>query len=123
MDPNGNLVVDSGAPVVAPQPAPVAQPAPVVAAPMQQMPPAQPVMPGADPAAMPKQDGWNEFFRTLNWVEMGFMILGAAGLYYTIYYYRYKLREDKVSNMDIQRQLDELKMNVQPALKGKYKSL
>lgn len=80
------------------------------------------------PANMPpsgesSSDSINDFFKSINWMEAGFAILAALGLYYTIYYYRYKIKEGKVANSDMQRQLDELKMNVQGAMKGKYQSL
>ncbi len=61
------------------------------------------------------------FFKSLNWVEVGFSILGVAALTYVIHYYRYKLVQDKMINNELQRQIDEVKMNVQTAMKGKYK--
>jgi hypothetical protein len=68
-------------------------------------------------------DSVKDFFKSINWLEAGFSILAALGLYYTIYYYRFRIKESKVSNSDVQRQLDELKMNVQGAMKGKYQQL
>jgi hypothetical protein len=44
-------------------------------------------------------------------------------LFHTINYYRYKQKESDVANKDMQRQLDEVKMNVQSAMKGKYQSI
>jgi len=63
------------------------------------------------------------FVKSVNWIEIGFMVLGALGIIYTINYYRYKQKESDVANKDMQRQLDEVKMNVQSAMKGKYQSI
>lgn len=63
------------------------------------------------------------FFDSLNWVEVGFAILGVASLSYVIYYYRFKLQQDKMINNELQRQIDEIKMNVQSVLKDKYKKI
>jgi hypothetical protein len=51
------------------------------------------------------------------------MTLGVAGVFYTINYYRFRVKSDKTENADIQRQLDEVKMNVQSAMKGKYQQI
>jgi len=106
------VAVTSPAPTAAPLAAPVA--APTSEAPV------------SNAATMPSNSSTgsvNDFFKSINWLEAGFAILGALGLYYTIYYFRYKVKEGKVANSDMQRQLDELKMNVQGAMKGKYQSL
>lgn len=113
-------------PAVATTPAPavpVPAPAPVAA-------PATPVLNVVDMGSpMPQmQDGGmtsgsQPFFKNINLIELGFGILGAVSLYYIIYYYRFKLKQDKLINNELQRQIDELKMNLQSNLKGKYKSL
>lgn len=64
-----------------------------------------------------------EFFKSLNLMEVGLSILGVAALIYTIHYYKFKLKEDKMINNDLQKQIDEIKMNVQTAMKGKYKTI
>jgi hypothetical protein len=63
------------------------------------------------------------FFSSLNWLEVSFSILGVAALSYVIYYYRFKLKQDKLINNELQRQIDELKMNMQTNMKGKYKTI
>ena len=63
------------------------------------------------------------FFGSLNWLEVSFSILGVAALSYVIYYYRFKLKQDKLINNELQRQIDELKMNMQTNMKGKYKTI
>lgn len=90
-----------------PQPA---APAPMPAAPVVAAPPSYP-SPAAPVAAVPSTGGASnalEFLKGINWLEVTFMVLGAVGLYSTIYYYRYKLKEDKVYNYDMQRQLDKI---------------
>jgi hypothetical protein len=67
--------------------------------------------------------GIKSFFDSLNWMEVGFAILGVASLSYVIYYYRFKLQQDKMINNELQRQIDEIKMNVQSVLKEKYKKI
>lgn len=103
-------------------PAPTATPVvnPTVATPTE----APPVATSTPAQAAPSSsNSLNDFFKSINWMEAGFAILGALGLYYTIYYYRWKIKDNKVANSDMQRQLDELKMNVQGAMKGKYQAL
>jgi hypothetical protein len=63
------------------------------------------------------------FFSSINWLEIGFSVLGVAALSYVIYYYRFKLKQDKLINNELQRQIDELKMNMQTNMKGKYKTI
>jgi hypothetical protein len=69
------------------------------------------------------QGGVKGFFGSINWLEAGFAILGVASLSYVIYYYRFKLKQDKMINNELQRQIDEVKMNVQGSMKSAYKSI
>lgn len=101
--------------------APIPSPAPVPA-------PVNAPMPTSSPAPImasggTTQGGIKGFFKSLNWVEAGFMILGATALLFTIQYYRNKLKADREQRSDQQRQIDEIKMNLQSSMKGKYKSL
>ena len=73
--------------------------------------------------ATPSSNSGGSFFGSLNWLEVSFSILGVAALSYVIYYYRYKLKQDKLINNELQRQIDELKMNMQTNMKGKYKTI
>jgi hypothetical protein len=105
-------------------PTPNAAPTSQVAAPAPTTPIAPettPIM--ADGGEMDNGGGIKGFFKSLNWIEVGFSILGVAALTYVIHYYRFKLRQDKMINNELQRQIDEVKMNVQTAMKGKYKSI
>lgn len=67
--------------------------------------------------------GVKSFFQNLNWMEVGFSILGVSALAYVIYYYRFKVQQDKLINNELQRQIDEIRMNMQSNLKGKYKAI
>ena len=104
--------------ITTPAPAPAVAPTPAPAAPMVQ---AQPTM--ADGGMTSDSGGSKNFFSSLNWMEVGFSILGVAALTYVIYYYRFKMKQDKMVNNELQRQIDELKMNLQSSMKGKYKSI
>jgi hypothetical protein len=94
------LTPTTAAPVA---PAPVA--APVVAAPVMQ---AAPTM-GAAPQSSGKI---TDILKNLNWVEVGFGVLGTAALYYTIFYYKYNITMSKSFNNEIQNRVDELSMKI-----------
>jgi len=103
----------------APAAAPVAVVAPVVAPVVEAQP--TPIM--ADGGSTLDGGGVKGFFSSLNWMEVGFSILGVAALSYVIFYYRFKLKQDKMINNELQRQIDEVKMNVQTAMKNNYKTV
>ena len=63
------------------------------------------------------------FFKSISALEVIVTTLGIVAMAVLIDYYRFKRKEDKLSNDDMQRQVDELKMNVQSAMKGKYQSI
>lgn len=63
------------------------------------------------------------FFSNINWVEVGFMILGTTALLYTIFYYKVELKKNKLINNRLNKQVDELKMNLQSLMKDKYKEI
>ena len=44
-------------------------------------------------------------------------------LFYIIHYYKFKMNEDKMINNELQKQIDEIKMNIQSTMKGKYKTI
>lgn len=91
-------------PASAPAPAPVFD-TPPPAAP----PPVQFAQPGpASPYAAQKFDMW----RDINWTETLLLGLFGTAFAYVIVYYRFKLKEDKIINSDIQRQLDGHNMRI-----------
>jgi hypothetical protein len=115
-----------------------AAPAPTMEAPIASVPPIPAVTPSStipNPIEAPSatmaeggslgssKNGLSDFFNGWNWLEIGLMTLGVAGVFYTINYYRFRVKADKTENSDIQRQLDEVKMNVQSAMKGKYQQI
>lgn len=100
-----NTPVDpmAGATVAAPQP------------PQPPMPPMQPVAPVMQDGGMMQpvnNNGWSGFFRTLNWVEIGFMTLGTAAFFTMIYYYKHTLNKGKESARKMQIEIDELSAKV-----------
>jgi hypothetical protein len=111
-------------PTIEPIATPVATPTPqVVATPPTPTPTPTPTTPIMAEGGTTSEGGIKGFFTQLNWIEVGFSILGVAALSYVIYYYRFKLKQDKMINNELQRQIDEIKMNVQSQLKTKYKSI
>lgn len=107
-------------------PAPVAATPPVSTPPVAEATPPMPQSP-YEPAPI-MQDGGavgskKGFFNQVNWIEAGFAILGVTALLYTIHYYRFRAKQDKMVNNELQRQIDEIKMNVQGSMKGKYKTI
>ena len=98
-------------------PAPSGSPAPSA-------PAMQPVDTAAAPT-MPEMDdfhggtdrggkfgGLSDAFKSLNIVEIAFGILGATALFYTIYYYRFKMMANKADNTEIQNRLDDIAIKV-----------
>jgi hypothetical protein len=112
--------VDTG---TAPAPSFATPPTPVAPATAPAMPnvQAQPVM--ADGGNVSSESGVKNFFKGVNWTEVIFGALGVGALVYLIYYYRFKIQQDKLINNELQRQIDELKMNMQSKMKGNYKNM
>jgi len=100
----------AAAPAVA-APAPPVEIAPAVQAPTPQM-----------------NEGGNSVIETLkglNWVEVGFGILGTAALFYAIYYYKYSITTAKMVETRMQNQLDEINIKLadfQSVLEAKKKT-
>ena len=107
----------SVAPTPAPAPAPTPAPTPMVVA--------NPTMAdgGNISSEGGSEGGVNGFFKDFKWIEIGLLVGGIWGLASMINYYRFKLKQDKLINNELQRQIDEIKMNMQTTLKGKYKSI
>jgi hypothetical protein len=115
-----NAPIDSGVAQTAapaPTPAPVQTPAPTPA------PATAPTTPVMADGGTTSSSGIGGFFSQLNWLEVFFAVGGVAALAWVIYYYRFKLKQDKMINNELQRQIDEIKMNVQSTMKEKYKSI
>jgi len=95
---------DTAAPI-APATAPVAA-APVVAA----APQVAPQMPQNQNSG---GGGIMDVLKNLNWLEVGFGILGTAALYYTIYYYKYNITLSNTFRNEMQNKLDEVTIKMQ----------
>ena len=82
----------------------LAQPTSVPAAPAAP-PPAVPAAPAAAPAPIPEMSSSSSSsisaaLKNMNWVEVGFGVLGTAALFYTIYYYRYSTWKGKTIHLE-----------------------
>lgn len=75
------------------------------------------------PMTMSDGGSVGSFFDGWNWLEVGLTVLGVASMYYVVYYYRFKLQQDKMINNELQRQIDEIKINLKGNLKDKYQSI
>jgi hypothetical protein len=53
-----------------------------------------------------------DILKSLNWVEVGFGVLGSAALYYMIYYYKYNINTNKIVVSEMQNKIDELTIKV-----------
>jgi len=91
-----------------------------------------PVQPVSAPATSPMPimaDGGqtsssdSSFFKNINWLQVGFMILGSAALLQVIFAYKIQMQKTKLENERLGKQIDEVKMNVQSQMKGKYKEI
>jgi hypothetical protein len=102
-------------------PAPTPAPAPMPTAPAST--PMPNVVMGEGGNTEGSDSSGKSFWKSLNLFEIGFSILGVASLSYVIYYYQFKLKQDKLINNELQRQIDEIKMNMQTNMKGKYKTM
>jgi hypothetical protein len=50
--------------------------------------------------------------KSLNWIEVTFGILGAAALYYTIYYYKYNMTNGDKTRNEMQNRIDALEIKL-----------
>lgn len=48
--------------------------------------------------------------KSLNWIEIGFGILGTAALLALIQYYRYSLNQQKAFQIEVQNKIDDLEI-------------
>ncbi len=55
---------------------------------------------------------WGAYVKKLNWVEVGFMVLGTAAFLYMIKYYKYRLYADRESVKNLERKCDEIKADI-----------
>jgi hypothetical protein len=50
--------------------------------------------------------------KSLNWIEITFGVLGAAALYYTIYYYKYNMTNGDKARNEMQNRIDALEIKL-----------
>jgi hypothetical protein len=96
-------------PSVAPQVTPVVNPAPAAA-------PAPTAAPATNPEPSFNQSSSDNSLmgaiKSLNIIEVTFGILGAAALYYTIYYYRYNMTNGDKTRNEMQNRIDALEIKL-----------
>lgn len=89
---------------------PTPTPTPPIEAPQPQAP-----TPVATPTPTPQMSSGGsvtDILKEMNWIEVGFGILGTATLYYAIYYYRYNINQNKLLIEKLQNQIDDSNMKI-----------
>jgi hypothetical protein len=94
-------------PSVAPQVTPMVNPTPTAA----------PVAPTPTPSVEPNFNDSSDnslmgIIKSLNWIEITFGVLGAAALYYTIYYYKYNMTNGDKARNEMQNRIDALEIKL-----------
>ena len=88
--------------IAAPSPSPAPAP-PAAASPA----------PAPSPAASePSSSSIKELVAGLDWTEVLLGVLGTAALYYSIYYFRFQVKNVKAMNNEIHNKLDDLSIKV-----------
>ena len=96
---------------------------PTPAAPLTAAPAAAPAptpAPAAAPAPAPSSESNGSssdnslmgIIKSLNWIEVTFGIIGAAALYYTIYYYKYNMTNGDKTRNEMQNRIDALEIKL-----------
>ena len=98
---NTAAATTTSAPTSTPTPAPTPAPAPQVQS-------APPVSTMAEGGTTSSGGGIKEIVKNLNWVEVGFGVLGAAALFYAIYYFRYNINNQKSFVKTLESKVDDL---------------
>lgn len=76
----------------------------------------QPVAPAPPTSVMPETTSNSgsgggsvkEIVKNLDWVQVGFGVLGSAALFYAIYYFRYHIAMNKTFVKNIENKIDDL---------------
>lgn len=117
MDKKNTNTTTADTSVAQPLAQPAAQPVQMPAQPIQQPVPAPPMVQPQMPMPATQQSmagggSLDSFFRGVNWVDVGILMLGTAALYYTIYYYRIKIKAQKRELADMSNKLDMMDAKV-----------
>ena len=96
-------------PSVAPQVTPMVNPAPAAV-------PAAPAIVNAEPSPSFSESSSDNslmgIIKSFNWIEVTFGIIGAAALYYTIYYYKYNMTNGDKTRNEMQNRIDALEIKL-----------
>jgi len=95
-------------PSVAPQVTPMVNPTPTAAPVVAPTP-----TPSVEPTFNDSSDNsLMGIIKSLNWIEITFGVLGAAALYYTIYYYKYNMTNGDKARNEMQNRIDALEIKL-----------
>lgn len=97
-------VTPSAAPQVTPMVTPPPAAAPAAAAPSFS---AEPSSEGSS-----SDNSLMGIIKSFNWIEVTFGIIGAAALYYTIYYYKYNMTSSDKTRNEMQNRIDALEIKL-----------
>lgn len=83
-------------------------------------PPVQPATPPAPAPAVVNEPSSNSssdgnvvgILKNLNYIEVGFGVLGAAALYFAIHYYRLNINAQKSFQAEMRNKIDELNIKI-----------
>ena len=101
-------------PSVAPQVTPMINPTPTTALAPAQVAVTQAPQVSAEPSfsESSSDNSLMGIIKSLNWIEVTFGILGAAALYYTIYYYKYNMTNGDKTRNEMQNRIDALEIKL-----------
>jgi hypothetical protein len=94
-------------PSIAPQVTPMVNPTPTPAAAPTPMPSVEPSFNESS-----SDNSFKGIMKSFNWIEITFGVLGAAALYYTIYYYRYNMTNGDKARNEMQNRIDALEIKL-----------
>ena len=86
----------------------------IVNQPMVNQPSMQAPMPYEQPNQMMESGGSvsKDFFKDINYLDLGIMMLGTAALFYTIYYYRIKMKTQQRELVEVLNRMDMIDAKV-----------
>jgi hypothetical protein len=75
-------------------------------------PPAPAAQPSYIPSSEPEKETFGDMMKSMNWVELGFSMLGAAALYFVITYYNTSSKVNKTYMTQVENKIDDLNIKV-----------
>lgn len=96
------------------EPVPPIPTTPPAGPPPAAVPPPPPYTPPPQPIAQEPQYSGGGTLKTLDWVQIGFMIAGAFAIFHIVDYYRRKTKQDQSNQAtlaDLSQQVEKVQMN------------